>query len=77
MILRDSPFPPVRSYTLACDGRLPGCDEILDPGDADAPMGGWPTEEAAIKAGLSRGWLVDVLEVGRDLCPACQDGRVA
>ena len=54
------------SFAIACDV----CGDALDPGELDAPDGGWSTQRAAYDAAESRSWTVDVLEVGRDLCPA-------
>jgi len=62
------------SQTVACDGS--GCDSVLDPGERWADDAPW-SDAQAVRAAEARGWVVDVLEVGRDLCPACQDGRVA
>ena len=60
-------------WTLSCDV----CGDILDPGALDAPMGGYSTQRAAVNAGETHGWAVDVYEVGRDLCPVCADGRAS
>jgi len=54
------------SFAIACDV----CGDALDPGALDAPDGGWDTQRAAYDAAEARGWQTDVLEVGRDLCPA-------
>ena len=76
MILHDSPFGG-RSRTLACDIHLsPDCLDILDPGAADAPMGGWASEAEAIEAGLSRGWAIDIFTIGTDACPPCARARL-
>ena len=64
---------PAESWTLSCDV----CGIILDPGALDAPMGGYSTQRAAVNAGETHGWAVDVYEVGRDLCPPCAEGRAA
>ena len=57
---------PHEQFTIACDV----CGDALDPGELDAPMGGWRTQREAYDAAEARGWQTDALEVGRDLCPA-------
>lgn len=44
---------PERQFQVSCDIN----GEILDPGAADAPMGGYPTREAAQKAADSHDWV--------------------
>ena len=67
MILPENrPDALAESWLLACDV----CGDALDPGALDAPDGGWSTQRAAYDAADARGWQTDVLEVGRDLCPA-------
>lgn len=46
---------PEGTHAAYCDR----CGVILDPGAADAPMGGYQTEAEAINAALSHGWLID------------------
>ncbi len=43
---------PERQHQVSCDI----CGNILDPGAADAPMGGYPTREAAQKAADAHDW---------------------
>ena len=71
MILLETRPTAAESWVMVCDV----CGDALDPGALDAPDGGWDTQRAAYDAADARGWQTDVLEVGRDLCPACQDGR--
>jgi len=76
-ILHDPPFGD-RSHTLKCDlNTSPDCLGILDSGAADAPMGGYPSEDEAINAGLSHGWTVSILEDEPDACPPCWAELVA
>lgn len=46
---------PERQHAASCDI----CGLILDPGAADAPMGGYPTREAAQKAADAHDWFTD------------------
>lgn len=57
---------PERQFQASCDIR----GEILDPGAADAPAGGYPTREAAQKAADAHDWFTD--EGGEvHFCKAC------
>lgn len=44
---------PERQFQVSCDIR----GEILDPGAADAPMGGYQTREAAQRAADAHDWV--------------------
>ena len=50
---------PERQHAASCDI----CGLILDPGAADAPMGGYPTREAAQKAADSHDWFKFILRL--------------
>jgi len=65
ILLENRPYA-AECWIIACDV----CGDALDPGELDAPDGGWSTQRAAYDAADARGWQTDVLEVGRDLCPA-------
>lgn len=57
---------PERQFQASCDI----CGNVLDPGAADAPMGGYPTREAAQRAADSHDWFTD--EGGEvHFCKAC------
>jgi len=66
MILLETRPTAAECWVIACDV----CGDALDPGELDAPDGGWSTQRGAYDAAEARGWQTDVLEVGRDLCPA-------
>ena len=50
---------PERQHAASCDI----CGLILDPGAADAPMGGYPTREAAQKAADAHDWFKFILRL--------------
>jgi hypothetical protein len=62
------------SQTVACDTS--GCGNVLDPGERWADDAPW-NDAQALSAAESRGWTVDPLGVGRDLCPPCAEARAA
>lgn len=54
------------SWTASCDAD----GEILDPGAADAPKGGYPTQRAAQDAAEAHGWHCEHSD-DFHLCPPC------
>ncbi len=59
---------PTMGHHVSCDR----CGNILDPGAADAPMGGYPTEAAAENAADAHGWAVGFVAPVH-FCPDCID----